>query len=216
MRDKKCFVKEEKSGKENKKISAIRILAISIYTLCLCLLSVFLTVLIQNQKYSNNPIGPYLKPGTKADKEYLDENFDVYFAFCESTKQIYTLEVFLNSNLLSKEDKKVFADQKNTYFDLNLGIKDGVDIVEITRLGYSPYVYQFKSNLNYSFESIIKEFEEMSGQKLTEEFLKGSYKDSVINSELLGIIVEFKRLENDTFGIYFRTTINGIVYVIDK
>lgn len=193
-------------------------LRLAIYTICICIISIVSTLLIQN--YISGQSTGDVSPG-KLDAAYLEENFDTFVAFGGGSRNMFSVDLLLNSNLINEEDKKVLSDYNSTckgnkYYNLYLGVKDGKDIVEFHHLSKPYKILQFSSNLNYSFEAIIQEFEELSGEQLSKEFLYESNSDALTGEETLGIVVEFKRNENGVYSIYFKTTLNGKVYTIDK
>ena len=218
---------EKENNSNKRKKSIFKGLIVVAYSICICLISVFSTILIRNHIYGQ----PYNylddlrnNPATRkiTDMEYYDKYFDKFVAFGSASNNPYYIDAILYSNLITKKDKSFLSRQKIQYFNIYLGSKDGVDIILINSLDEPSKVFTFESVLDYKFESIIKEFEEMSGEKLTDAFLIGSNYDSSLRHETLGIIVEFKRIDDNfdegmySFDIYFKTTINGKVYAIDK
>lgn len=202
----------------------VKILILTIYTSIICIISVMTTMLVLNHNISNN--GAILEGGVspcKIDKKYLNEKFDQFIAFgSESSKQMFNIDLLLKSNLIDDEAKSElieFAkpyDSKSIYFNIYLGIKNGIDIVELHLL-VSPYnLFAFKSNLAYSYESILNEFELMCGEKLSDDFLTGSTYDPSIGVETSGILINFNEGKDGLSSIYFKTTINGKVYVISQ
>lgn len=78
-----------------------------------------------------------------------------------------------------------------------------------------PVTFTFYSPFDYKLESIIYEFEEMSGVALTQDFLCDSYIDERCH-ETQGILVGFKALEDGSYGVYFTSTIEDRIYLVDK
>ena len=141
-------------------------------------------------------------------------------------------DVISKSNLLSEEDKVVLlnykASIKQTYpdhdvsFQIGFGIKNNKDYIYlIDYIGYDRELekeinntFLFESNLSYSFESIVDEFELMLDAELSDDYLNSSYYD---NQNLLttGIIIGF--LENDgLYQEYYMVKLDGEIFVVNK
>ena len=164
--------------------------------------------------------------------DIIENNFDTFFAFSGSSNtensKIEAQEIWL-SRLLREEDelilKKTIGYDRNKFsnwkiaqqhFQIYLGTKDGFDYVYIDRYNNAlkePLV--FKSNLSYSFASIIEEFERLSGKEITQEFLKdcnvnpttgepgGIFLDLTFNKHGYALAVE-----------YYWAIIDGQFYVV--
>lgn len=208
--------------KDYKKVNLIKYLKLAIYTVFICAISVFITIMIKDGIFISSRSGD-VSPA-KLGEKYLEENFDNFFAFgSPSPANKFTLDVIINSNLIDDSDKSILLKYKKEYrnkrnyeyFNLYLGEKDGNDIVILSPLGEPMISFTFKSNLNYSFDEVKKEFEEVSGKKLIREFLYGSEYDSFSGRQIMGISVIFKKLE-DKYIIYYRMELDGMVYVVNK
>lgn len=212
-------VKMENNPSKRKKY-IFKGLIIAVYTICICLIAIFSTILIQNKMNESSEA-----PGDVASfkqERYINETFDRFVAFggYGVSGKVY-IDVLCKSNLITEEDRIILLEYKAAhsgswmYFNIYMGVKNGKDVIELHHI-YDPWeTLTFESKLSYPLESIITEFEELSGVKLTKEFLNGSVPDSMFR-QTLGILVDFKYTENNTYEIYYRTTINGEVYAIDK
>lgn len=203
----------------NKK--ALKILIITIYSICICMISVFSTIMIQknvSSEYTSGDVSPF-----KLNAEYLEENFDTFIAFGGGLRGMISIDLLLKSNLINDQDKKVLSEYNeackgtnNRYYNIYLGVKDGKDVVELHHMSKPNRIFKFSSNLNYKFELIIQEIEALSDEKLNKEFLQDSNTDSITGKETMGIIIDFKSLENGLYSVYFKCTLNDRVYIIDK
>ncbi|MBD5390893.1 hypothetical protein HDR67_02695 [bacterium] len=203
----------------NKK--ALKILIITIYSICICMISVFSTIMIQknvSSEYTSGDVSPF-----KLNAEYLEENFDTFIAFGDGLRDMISIDLLLKSNLINDQDKKVLSEYNeackgtnNRYYNIYLGVKDGKDVVELHHMSKPNRIFKFSSNLNYKFELIIQEIEVLSDKKLNKEFLQDSNTDSITGKETMGIIIDFKSLENGLYSVYFKCTLNDRVYIIDK
>ncbi len=199
----------------------LKSLKLVIYTICICLISVFLTILIQQQLNNDISVGD-VSPN-KLDEEYLEESFDTFVAFGGGSRNMFSIDLLINSNLIKQEDKKALSDYtascsgaNNRYYNIYLGVKNGKDIIELHHLSKPYKIFKFSSNLDYTFDTIIQEIEELSGEKLNKEFLLGSNNDPLIGEETLGIVADFKKNENGQYSVYFKSILNGKLYMIDK
>lgn len=154
--------------------------------------------------------------------ESVAEKFDRFVAFGGyGVSGFVDKEVLLNCDLISDEDKSALKDYtianeiNGGAFNLYLGVKAGKDIVELHHMS-SPYkTFTFELKLDYRLESIISEFEQMSGETLRKEFLNGRRLDAM-KKETSGIMIDFKILDDETYGHYYKTILNGKVYIINK
>ncbi len=153
---------------------------------------------------------------TPMDKSIL-ESFDKFFAFGTLSPG----PLYKSCDLLSEQDREKLkeAGQGFAYYDYYLGIKDGVDVV-VVRIPYNNMLLTFNSNLDYRYEDIIKEFENISGTTLTGEFLETSNYDSNMQKEMGGISLCLYKQEggetDDTYASYFKANINGKIYVVKQ
>lgn len=203
----------------NRKKILIRGLIIALYTLCICIVSIFSTLIVKN-RLDNSSLSGDVDP-SKLDAEYLEQHFDVFVAFGGGAKKMFPVDLLLNSDLIKEEDKLILSDYNSTskesnniFYNVYLGVKNGKDIVELHHLSKPYKTFEFSSNLDYTFESIIYEFEELSGKKLTQDFLCGA--DGNKSRETQGIFVDFTLLEDGTYGVYFISTIEDRIYAVDK
>ena len=208
--------------KDYKKINLIKYLKLAIYTVFICTISVFTTIMIKDGIFTSSGVVD-VSPA-KLGEKYLVENFDSFFAFgSPKPTNMFTIDIIINSNLIDDSDKDILINYKKEYrnkrnyeyFNLYLGEKDGNDIVILSPLGEPMISFTFKSNLNYSFDEVKKEFEEVSGKKLTREFLYGSEYDAFSGRQIMGISVIFKKLE-EKYILYYRMELDGMIYVVNK
>ena len=214
-------IKEDSKNSIKRRQYIFKGVVITTYTICICLMAIFSTILIRNHMNESSD-----SPGDVAPfklKNYINESFDRFVAFGGHgvSEGRLPIDVICNSNLITEEDKKILLDYKAAhsnswmYFNIYMGVRDGKDIIELHHM-YEPWDgFIFESKLNYPLESIITEFEEVSGVELTKEFLNGCILDAMFR-QTLGILVDFKYTENNTYEIYYRATINDKVYIVNK
>ncbi|MDE6414381.1 MAG: hypothetical protein K2K48_03115 [Anaeroplasmataceae bacterium] len=218
LNNSKSIKKSFKNSFDFKKKILIRSLIIFLYTVCICIISVFSTLLIQ---YNLDTNSQHNADPSKLDAKYLEEHFDIFVAFGGGPTEMFPIDLLLNSDLIKEEDKPILSEYNssckgfnNRYYNVYLGVKDGKDVVELHHLSDPYKIFEFSSNLNYSFESIIYDFEKKSGENLTQDFLCGADLDKSRKTQ--GIFVDFKFLEDGSYGVYFISTIKDRVYIIDK
>ena len=133
-------------------------------------------------------------------------NIGVEVYSCESSDLI-------KHNILSSEEITKLLEYENNSeytktkkYGFYFGTKDGNDIILI-KCHYYPYdEFIYEANLNFSFSDIIDEFEQMVGEKITDEFL--------INSET-GIFVDFI-VDSSDYKLLFFMDYDGETYKIIK
>ena len=141
-------------------------------------------------------------------------------------------DVIYKSNLLNKSDKSSLLEYKtsiekvysnhNVSFQIAFGVKDNKDYIYlIDYLGYDNKlkkdvnnIFFFESNLSYSFESIINEFELQINKELSNVFLNSCYYDDQ-NLLTSGIIIGFIEVD-DFYQEYYILKLDGEVYIINK
>lgn len=196
-------------GKLNKAIKSnkIKILKLSLYTIFIIAITILLTITVKTDKTENTgDVNPY-----KSVEE--TKFFDKFFAFgSDSARRLFKTDLILNSNLISDEDKEKLKPYKNQYCNIYMGTKDGTDLVSIGFLQKPWGSLVFKSNLNYKFEDIIKNFEKQSNFTLTDDFLAESKFDQLLGKEVAGILVSFKSVD-DYYSPYYYAYINGKLYI---
>ncbi len=155
----------------------------------------------------------------KKDESIISE-FDVFFAYSAPMG----MHIISEFDLLSEEDRNTVAQHQpsgNGGYYLYLGIIDGVDTVIMTA-STEPYTrLTFRSDLPYSFEEIIKEFKEVSGVELEDDFLRSCNYDELLKTEMGGITVGYRTYLNIEDGfrtrhLYYKAIIDGKVYVVDR
>lgn len=209
-------------NKSYKKINILKCLKVAIYTVLVCTVSVFTTIIIKDGVFTSSGVGD-VSP-TKLDETTLEKYFDHFYAYgAGSPVNLFTIDIIINSNLINNTDKEKLLDYKKEYsnkrnyqfFNLYLGEKDGSDIIILSPLGEPMISFTFKSNLNYKFEDIKKEFEQLCGKELTKEFLYGSKIDNILKKETMGIILSFKEIDKKLVP-YYTIQLDGKIYIIDK
>jgi hypothetical protein len=71
-----------------------------------------------------------------------------------------------------------------------------------------------KSNLEYSFDTIINDFEQIIGQELTQEYLMSSKYDS-LGVQNNGINIHFIEVDG-VYIPYYTLRLNDKIYVLNK
>lgn len=206
--------------KNRKSLNCLKLLKISIYTIVICLVSVFTTITIKNNMYSqSNDVSP-----GKESVIFLEENFDEFFAFGSgSPVNMFTIDIIMNSSLIGETAKEELLKYKNEYykesnyqyFNVYLGNKSGKDIVLLYPLGEPNIFFEFESNLSYLYKDVISEFEVLSGSKLNKAFIYGSDFDNILRKETMGIILSFKNVD-EVYIPYYTIKLDNKMYVIDK
>ena len=150
----------------------------------------------------------------------------------EKADGTFDLSVILRSNLINEEDKQELKNYeteiKKTYpshnvrFQIALGIKDGKDIIYlIDGCGYDielektvNSVFIFNSNLSYSFDTLVNDFEELTGKELTNDFLNKSHYDDQHLQEY-GIILAFIE-KDEQYQEYYILKLEGNVFILNR
>lgn len=218
--DIKFRLNEDQFKNYKKSDNYIKILKLSIYTIIICLISVFTTIIVnENKNSASNDVSP-----GKESIQFLEENFDDFFAFgAGSPANQFTLDVIINSTLIDEKSKdellkyknKYFKERNYQFFNVYLGSKSGKDLVLLYPLGEPGIMFKFDSNLNYLYKDVIYEFEEVSGCKLTKDFLYGKNFDNILRKETMGIILSFQNI-NGKYIPYYTIELDKKIYVINK
>ncbi|MDE6660310.1 MAG: hypothetical protein K2J93_00615, partial [Anaeroplasmataceae bacterium] len=203
-----------------KKNRLMKFLKLTIYTVAISLITVCTIFLIQHCTYLSTRYKYNKQPS-------VTRTFDTFVAYggYGVTSTLIKKEVWLKCDLISDEDKETLKEylrsngkdgfSANGRFNIYLGVKDGKDIVEFHHM-YSPYkTITFDLKLNYKLESIISEFEQLSGETITKEFLNGRLIDAM-EIDTLGIMIDFKKLDDGTYGHYYKAILSGKAYIINK
>lgn len=204
--------------KVNEKVDMFKYLKLAMYTFLVCVISIFTTTLVKDATSSID--AGDINPG-KANVEYLEKNFDNFFAFGSgSPSGLFTFDMIIKSNLISDIDKEKLINYKNgktssEFCNIYLGESNGIDIVHIVELCEPYKTFTFNSNLDYSFNDVLKMFEEMSQKKIEKEFLYDSDFDDILKKETSGIIVSFKK-EGDLYVPYYTMLLDEKIYVVNK
>ena len=74
--------------------------------------------------------------------------------------------------------------------------------------------FNFESNLDYTFESIILELENMTGIQFTDEFLDSSKYEN--NKQVMGIVLDFNLNDEGIYVPYYKVIVEDKVYVLNK
>lgn len=226
---------------DNKKIK-FRKLKFVLYTMSVILVTSISTIVINNLiKYNKEPdILDTGKPDNKENHQAgsvypgkesnIVKNGILDKLICfgpEVYLHLYQEETILNSNMISENDKVVLReyllDQQNkkkghiNYFVIYFGIKDNKDIVlivDVSPVNNSAKSFYFESNLSYSFESIIKDLEQIINTTITDDFLQAAKYEN--GKQVAGIILDFNQDENGVNTPYYKVIINDQVYVLNK
>ena len=158
--------------------------------------------------------------------DIIKEYFDTFFAFSgysiiNGSYYYPTLlaEELLLSDFLNEEDKAIFEehaeslDYKQRYVAF-LGAKDGKEMMYIAvNLAPSMGEFVFESNLPFTYDSVVKEFERLSGTELTQEFLTDCTRNKVLDQQN-GILFHLVPNADKTAYIFvFWANINGQIYI---
>ena len=197
------------------------------YTLSVILITVFSTLFVKNIWPVKSP-GGNVNPG-KLVSLYENGYFDKVICFGpEVFNKLYTVDIILSSNIISEDDKSILSayceEQKEikpgfvTYFNIHFGIKDGKDQVLISALNDPGKnigkAFNFDSNLEYSFESIISDLEIMTNTKFTDDFLAKSKYENY--KQVMGIVLDFNLNDEGIYVPYYKVIIDDKVYVLNK
>lgn len=194
--------------KKNQK--ALKLVGFALYTIVIIAITIFIMKITIN-KNMETTTGD-VNPGKIAN--YAENYFDEFFSFgANSPVNLFSVNLTLNSNIISDIDKKSLQSYRNKYCNIYMGIKDGVDIIRINMLEKPYKMFSFASNLNYKFSDVIRKFEEKSGVEITNDFLIKSKFDDILKTETAGIIVYFEK-SNDCYCPYYMANINGKLYII--
>ncbi len=226
---------------ENKKMK-YRKLKLVLYTVSVILVTSFSTIVIHNL-IKDNTDPDILDTGKKDDdlnhqvgsvypgkaKNIVQSGiFDKLICFGpEVYLNLYQADTILNSNMISENDKvalkEYLLNQQNekaghiNYFVVYFGIKDDKDIillVDVSPINNGAKSFYFESNLNYRFESIISDLEQMTNTTITDEFLQDAKYEN--GKQVAGIILDFNQDENGVNIPYYKVIINDQVYVLNK
>ncbi len=198
----------------------IKILKLSMYSIIICVVSVLCTIIVKDNM---NSIAYDVSPG-KESIQFLEENFDEFFAFGSgSSNNIFTIDLIINSTLIDNNSKdellkyknKYFKERNYQFFNVYLGSKSGKDIVLLYPLGEPGIMFKFDSNLSYEYKDIIYEFQLMSGSTLTKDFIYGKNFDNVLRKETMGIILSFQNIDGKYIP-YYTIELDKKIYVINK
>ncbi|MBQ3495118.1 MAG: hypothetical protein IJA76_00305 [Clostridia bacterium] len=157
----------------------------------------------------------------------IDEHFDTFFALSGEEPLVLgphdhpmlKAKELLLSNFLNEEDKKIFQKHVDkvgtghTYVAF-LGVKDGKEIMYLVVNSSSKSGgFTFESNLPFTYDSVIKEFERLSGTELTQEFLTDCTRNKVLDQPN-GILFHLVPNADKTAYIFvFWANINGQIYI---
>lgn len=167
------------------------------------------------------------KKSIAPNKVLLDE-MDVCVAFgtekfkdrktnIQDVHDLSSSDILLRDDLLTlhEYDGPVFREMKKILnVSVYLGIDDGKDYIYIQYLDTGK-VFKFESDLHFSFTSVIEKFEELSGTKLTKEFLNSNKTDFFKTKLCEGIFLKYELLESGNSRRYFKSTINEKEYEVE-
>ena len=152
------------------------------------------------------------------DKELvLEDEYDLIVAYGNNqTGKGFSINEIINSNLLDEDSKNELYDydklvKKEEYYQdkyiVCLMIVNGEDIIKIVHNIEFGKVFSYESNLDYSFESIINDFNDKFNLDINEEFL---------NSINRGIVLSFEDSTNGTYLINYNVLYQNKLYVLNK
>lgn len=182
---------------------------------------------------SREGLSEKLYEAAKMNNPNWEPIFDKMIAFGpDNANGTIKLSVINKSDLLSSEDKQTLIEYetsiKETYpnhlvnFQIAFGIKDNKDYIYlIDYCGYDEKLkkavyneFLLESNLKYSFESLVSEFETKTGKEMTSDFLNSAYYDDQ-NLLSSGIIIGFIEV-NGFYQEYYYVKLDGEVFVNNK
>ena len=204
-------------------------------TLSVILITVFSTLIIDKYLIGNNGAEGMTFPGklNLVERGYVDK------IICFGPEKFafpYKENVILNSNIINEQDKEIFRkyiEEQNKLttkdknrFTIYFVIKEGKDMIridDVNPIDNGLETFYFESNLNYSFESIINDLENMTNIKFSDEFLNSEIDvyDGIVgdlNSITLvkGIILNFNLNDEGIYVPYYKVIIDDKVYVLNK
>ena len=211
----------------NYKKTKFKKLKFIMYTLSVILITVFSTLLVDKYLIFNGGNGMVIPSKFNwVERGYVEK---IICFGSEDYFHPYKEELIFNTNIISDADKEIFinyieeqnklsTDDKNRFI-IYFVIKDGKDIIQIDDINpvnNGSKTFYFESNLNYSFDSIVNDFENMTGTKLTDEFLNSSVYDKKLGKLVSGIILCFNLNDEGIYVPYYKVIIEGKVYVLNK
>lgn len=193
-----------------------------VYTLLICIISVATTTLFFNLLSNNNqkkpienknngqtdkPIAFDVDPGKIAQSLVNTNYIDYCVAFgVDGIEKIKSSELY-DLDIISEEDKVVLKemDQKNgvRYINLYFAVKDNKDIIVISYLE-RPFgedgILIFDSNIDFAFNELVNEFEDIIGESIDYNFLNQRYQES--SEQLLPSGIYLELLKDNEFYDY--------------
>lgn len=184
--------------------------------LVITFLSIFLTSLIYKK---NNKTDDY---NVSNEIEYMKQDIDVFdrliaYGPKNNTMLGYRINysIIANSSIISDEDLAILKESgEHGQLCIYFGIKNNQDYIYI----FEPTMkidYLFKSNLNYSFLSIIDDFKSTYNIELNQEYLNEIKYDDAGNL-YSGLIINFIKNDEGIYNIAYLANYNGKCYVINK
>lgn len=192
------------------------------YTILIMLVIIPLTLSVNSYYIEENEndkshLSGDINPGK--NKDIATKYFDVFYAFGSgSPASLYSLDILLNSNILSDESKNILRQSENSgnsFYNVYLGMKNGVDYVLLSQLNEPYSILVFESNFDYSFSGCINEFQKMCSNEITQDYLLSSKFDNLLKKETKGILICFKLVDGKYYA-YYTLEMNGILYVLNK
>ncbi len=215
----------EAKSRRQRKLPYTRAIRAVCVALCICTAAAVLTFVIKETSFWNTVIPPSQIPndtdtGTISPPEKLTDpgkssfhtdKYDRFFAFATFVNP----NVIANSELLNDRDKSSFVDyaekSKSPYYIIYMGTKNDIDIIMIFDW-FGDGAFEFSSNLDYRYEDVISEFEDMSNTKITNDFLSDENRLDVLTT---GIYLRFKE-SNGIYIPYYESNLNNNVFVVDN
>ena len=223
-----CKRIEEEHKRIIRRLSKTAVFVIPILLICVIVVT---KVIISNKpNFSQTIIADNtdiygMSPSTGKDAEglvYL-EYVDYVVAYgLDSQTHKYKSSILYDLDIISEDDIKVLKamDAKNGVRHINLyfAVKDNKDIIVVSYLE-QPYGEEgtliFDSNLKFSFDDLINEFENHIGETITHEFLNQRYQDS--QDEIIPSGIYLELYDDDSgYGIKFTIYYKAEEYTIYK
>ena len=227
--DSKKILYNCKNHKNKMKKLRISSLLVSIVFICL-ITGVFLIVLNvpsnDNPEEKNNqiekPVSFDVNPNKDAKGLVINGFIDYCVAYgVDGINKLKSSELY-DLDIISEEDKVILKamDQKNgvRYINLYFAVKDNKDVIVISYLE-RPFgedgMLIFDSNISFSFNGLVDEFEDIIGEDIDYDFLNQRYQETSEQILPSGIYLELVK-DNDIYKYKFTLYYKNQEHIIYK
>lgn len=221
-----------KSRRSQKRI-AFRNITIIFYTLIICFISVVTTIVlydsINNQdktkdddNQTEQPIAFEIDSNKDAKGLVINGFIDYCVAYgVDGINKLKSSELY-DLDIISEEDKVILKamDQKNgvRYINLYFAVKDNKDVIVISYLE-RPFgeegILIFDSNISFSFNGLVDEFEDIIDEDIDYDFLNQRYQETSEQILPSGIYLELVK-DNDIYKYKFTLYYKNQEHIIYK